>query len=146
MQKWQYVLGVNMKNYFLDNYLSLHQPPQPTLFIYNEHGSYMYRITHCESTLSTLSKLKTCQAISAFGKRKSKQSFIHLTKVVVLKMTDWARLSFWKWNFILTRFVQLADVFVMSLVTRKASGFVTKVDSNRPVQPQKLGRGLKFRI
>ena len=41
--------GVNMKNYFLDNCLSLHQPPQPTLFIYNEHGSYMYRITHCES-------------------------------------------------------------------------------------------------
>ena len=27
-----------------------------------------------------------------------------------------------------------------------SSGFATKVDSNRPAQPQKLGRGLKFRI
>ena len=52
-----------MKNYFLDNCLSLHQPPQPTLFIYNEHGPYMYRITHSKSTLSSLSKLKTCQPI-----------------------------------------------------------------------------------
>ena len=34
--------GVNMKTYFLDNCLSLHQPPQPTLFMYNEHGLYMY--------------------------------------------------------------------------------------------------------
>ena len=27
-----------------------------------------------------------------------------------------------------------------------SSGFATRVDSNRPAQPQKLGRGLKFRI
>ena len=27
-----------------------------------------------------------------------------------------------------------------------SSGFATKVDSNWPVQPQKLARGLKFRI
>ena len=27
-----------------------------------------------------------------------------------------------------------------------SSGFATRVDSNRPVQPQKLGRDLKFRI
>ena len=32
--------------------------------------------------------------LNAFGKWKFKQSFIHLTKMVVLKMTDWARLSF----------------------------------------------------
>ena len=35
----------------------------------------------------------------------------------------------------------------MSLVTRKPSlGFAIRVDSNRSVQPQKLDRGLKFRI
>ena len=27
-----------------------------------------------------------------------------------------------------------------------SSGFATRVDSNRPVQPQKLGRDLKFQI
>ena len=86
-----------MHTYFLDNCLSLHQPLQPTLFMYNEHGSYMYRITHCESTLSALSKLKTMSThLNAFGKWKSKQSFIHLTKMTVLKMIDWARLSFKK--------------------------------------------------
>ena len=84
-----------MKTYFLDNCLSLHQPLQPTLFMYNEHGLYMYRIMHCESTLSALSKLKTCQPISVHsGNESFKQSFIHLTKMVVLKMIDWARLSF----------------------------------------------------
>ena len=31
--------------------------------------------------------------LNAFGKWKFKQSFIHLTKIV-LKMVDWARLSF----------------------------------------------------
>ena len=32
--------------------------------------------------------------LNAFGKWKFKQSFIHLTKMFVLKMVDWARLSF----------------------------------------------------
>ena len=27
-----------------------------------------------------------------------------------------------------------------------SAGFATRIDSNWPVQPQKLGRGLKFRI
>ena len=35
---------------------------------------------------------------------------------------------------------------LMSLISRKPSWFVTRVDSKRPAQPQKLGRGLKFRI
>ena len=37
--------------------------------------------------------------------------------------------------------------FYMSLVTRNlSSGFATRVDSNRPAQPQRLARVLKFRI
>ena len=99
--------GVNMKNEFLDNCLSLHKPPKPTLFIYNEHGSYMYRITHCESTLSTLSKLKTCQPISMHSGNESlniKQSFIHLTKMVVLKMLTRQDFPFKKGNFITFNF------------------------------------------
>ena len=34
--------------------------------------------------------------LNGFGKWKFKQSFIHLTKMVVLKMIDWARLFFKK--------------------------------------------------
>ena len=34
----------------------------------------------------------------------------------------------------------------MSLVVRKPSGFPTWSDTNRAVQPQKIARGLKFRI
>ena len=79
--------GVNMKTYFLDNCLSLHQTPQSTLFRHNEHGSYMYRITHWVQTFSAIKTENMSTHLNAFGKWKFKQSFIHLTKMVVLKMT-----------------------------------------------------------
>ena len=34
----------------------------------------------------------------------------------------------------------------MSHITRKLSGFLTRVDTNQAVQPQKMARGLKFVI
>ena len=45
----------------------------------------------------TLNAIKTenmSTNLNAFGKWKFKLSFIHLTKMVVLKMIDWAGLSF----------------------------------------------------
>ena len=78
-----------MKTYFLDNCLSLHQPIQPTLFMYNEHPLWVH-------TFSAIKTENMSTHLNAFGKWKFKQSFIHLTKMVVLKMIDWARLYFKK--------------------------------------------------
>ena len=83
----------NMKTYFLDYCLSLHQPPQPTFFMYNKHGSYMYRITNCESTLSALSKLKTCQPISVHSGNESLNKVYSLDQDGCVK-DDWLGKTF----------------------------------------------------
>ena len=47
------------------------------------------------------------------------------------------------------RSLQKGDIYNMSRVTTKpnlSSGFQTRSDTNWAVQPQKMGRGLKFQI
>ena len=60
---------------------------------------------------------------NAFGKLKFKQSSIQLTKTVVLKMTDWARLSFKKEIYILSR---VGQIKIIVLHTVNADFFFEK--------------------